>query len=354
VQFDLPDGTATLTYDATFGELTGTVGTKTPATVHLMRTIRPVVIPIQTHDVSWKNGDVTLAGTVVTPAGPGPFPAIVWLHGRGKATRQGHRGLARIFAERGIASLIYDKRGAGESTGDHDTATILDVANDAIAGIEYLATRSDIDRTRIGLRANSAGAWAAPLVATRSKVPIAFVVTTVGPAESVREQQLHVLKYSMQQSGIAFTPEEYAAAKAHMELVISVAETGKGWDELRLSNARAKETRWEKYVDTPQSDAEEGMQFIRYKKYDPAPDLKRMKMPFLALYGGNDYVVPPQENVPKLERYLKEAGNTDFTIVVVPETGHALAYKDRVSHQALQTQIDWLLAHTKPSPSGRG
>ena len=355
VTFEL-DGATTLMHDAGAGELVGTSGKGTPPTrVHLKRALAPAGAPLKWEDV--RIG--TIAATLVTPANPGPHPVAIWIPGRGKSMRAGARGFARIFAERGVASLIYDKRGAGESGGDHDSASLHDHAADVLAMIDHLAARKEIDRAQIGLRGNSAGGWVAAIVANRTKVPLAFIITTVGPAESVMDQQIHVASANMRRSDLRFTPEEIAAAAAHMTLVTRFAYTGKGWDELRASVARAKSSRWASFVDLPENEQYEDILWVRLNQYDPAPDLKKIRTPFLALYGGDDYVTPPEENVSKMERYLSEAGNRDFKVVVIPGVGHGLSLPDEVrtlqgdsfywlwakySPQALRLQLDWLLA----------
>jgi alpha-beta hydrolase superfamily lysophospholipase len=349
------------------GEMLGVVGETMPQIrIHLKRALKPVEIPFRTEDVQFRNGDVTLAGTLVMPAPPsmpGPYPAVVWIHGRGKAARNGFRGFARLLAQRGIASLIYDKRGVGASTGDHDKANVYDFAGDALAAIEFLATRTEIDRKQIGIHATSAGGWSAAIAAKRTKIPLAFIITNVGPAESVRDQQIHVAKYSMRQSGVNFTPEEYAAAAEHMSLMEDFSYTGKGWEALQSSVVKAKQTRWARFVDLPESESYEDIGWVRLNQYDPGPDLKKIAVPFLALYGGSDYVVPPEENVKKLERYLTEAGNTDFKIVVFPGADHGLTiasqlrrigterpetyywlWRKRASGM-VETTVDWLLQH---------
>jgi dienelactone hydrolase len=366
VRFDTPFGKATLTVDGPMGEMLGTVGeTNPPIQIHLKRAFRPLAIPFNASDVEFHNGGVKLAGTLVTPATAGPHPAIVWIHGRGKSTRNDFRGFARVMAQRGIASLIYDKRGAGASTGDHDKSGMNDFASDALAAVEFLAARPEIDRTQIGIYGNSAGGWVAAIVANRTKVPLAFIVTTVGPADSVRDQQIHVAEYSMRQSGIDFSVAEYAAAREHMGLVQTFAYTGKGWDELRASTEKAKTARWGRFVDLPETETYEDIVWVRLNQYDPASDLKKIKVPFLAMYGGSDYVVPPEENVKKLERYLTEAGNRDFKIVVFPGADHGLTIANqlrRIGNERpenfywqwrkrapgmVETTVEWLLQHVK-------
>jgi hypothetical protein len=69
-------------------------------------------------NVRFTSGSVSLAGTLVSPRGRGPFPAIVFIHGSGPDSRENYRGQAVWFARQGFAALIYDKRGVGVSTGD--------------------------------------------------------------------------------------------------------------------------------------------------------------------------------------------------------------------------------------------
>ena len=64
-------------------------------------------------------GDFQLAGTLYAPEPGQPVPAVVFVHGAGPAVRSdGYHELGRHFARKGVAALIYDKRGCGASTGD--------------------------------------------------------------------------------------------------------------------------------------------------------------------------------------------------------------------------------------------
>ncbi|WP_039786173.1 acyl-CoA thioester hydrolase, partial [Actinoalloteichus spitiensis] len=67
-----------------------------------------------------------LAGTLTLPAGPGPHPAVLLLHGSGPLDRDGNTpklptnlgpALASALAANGIATLRYDRRGAGRTPG---------------------------------------------------------------------------------------------------------------------------------------------------------------------------------------------------------------------------------------------
>jgi hypothetical protein len=59
-----------------------------------------------------------------------------------------------------------------------------------------------------------------------------------------------------------------------------------------------------------------------FLSYDPAPALRKVSCPVLALNGEKDLQVPPVENLAAIEKYLKEGGNTSATTRMLPELNH--------------------------------
>jgi len=366
VTFRIPlVGEADLEVDNQRGEMIGVMGkSDPPVTIHLRRALKPIEVPISKEEVQFQNGDVTLSGTLVLPNTKGPHPAIVWIHGRGGRSRE-DTARVKIFARHGIASLIYDKRGGGKSTGNFATATVSDLASDAQAAVEFLAKRDRIDPKQIGLHGESAGGWIAPIVATRSKARLAFIMTSAGPSESVRDQQIHVYSYLLRWSDQKYSDEEIAAAQEYARHRMRVIYDNQGQAEYEASAARLKGMSAGKILLLPPPRDAEDISWLRRNGYDPAPDLKKITTPYLAFYGGKDAVVPPEENVKKLERYLTEAGNRDFKIVTIPGADHDLSYPDgplaaegapaenrlwmwgRVAPAYVDVMLDWLLKHVK-------
>jgi len=131
--------------------------------------------PVTTTDVTFVGGGgVILHGLVVAPRPSGKGrPALVMLEGAGNRGRQDLQPAAEAFARRGIVALIYDKRTVGYSLLSRDYDLL---ATDAIAAVAMLATRRDIDRSRLGLWAQSEGAYVAPLACRRSSA-VKFVIT---------------------------------------------------------------------------------------------------------------------------------------------------------------------------------
>ena len=74
-------------------------------------------VPLESHEVSFKGEDATLAGTLLGTAGKGPHPAVVLLHGSGRLTRWSFGPYPHFFTSLGLAVLVYDKRSSGSSTG---------------------------------------------------------------------------------------------------------------------------------------------------------------------------------------------------------------------------------------------
>lgn len=106
---------ARLRFTATAGEVTGLVLEGDGPEARGRR------IQLRERELVFRNGDVSLSGSLVLPDGPGPHPAVVIVHGSGPLTRRGPRYMAHLFAHRGIPALAYDKRGTGRSTGRWQT-----------------------------------------------------------------------------------------------------------------------------------------------------------------------------------------------------------------------------------------
>jgi dipeptidyl aminopeptidase/acylaminoacyl peptidase len=146
--------------------------------------------------ITFQNGDVTLAGTLDLPVGEGPFPAIVTIHGSGPTTRHDIYNLnfSHFFVQHGYAVLRYDKRGAGESTGKYQgvgtedgEATLNDLADDALAGVEFLKNHDLIDPDMIGLVGHSQAGWIIPLAASKSP-DLSFVIVSSGPTITLGQE----------------------------------------------------------------------------------------------------------------------------------------------------------------------
>src|SRR5262245_47108029 len=169
-------------------EMTGENPDWGPAVALHLKRVHREPVPYGKEEIRFRNGAVSLAGTLVAPLAGGPHPAVVLVQGSGPQGRADwhYRSLGDFFARHGIAALVYDKRGVGGSTGDHEAATFEDLAGDAASAVRFLAARKEIDRRRIGMLGSSQGGWLAPLAASRAG-GVAFLILDKGAAVDVRE-----------------------------------------------------------------------------------------------------------------------------------------------------------------------
>ena len=128
------------------------------------------------HRVEFHNQDVKLAGSLLLPRSEVPVPAVVFVHGAGRQTREPYREAGEYFASQGIAALIYDKRGIGQSGGAYESREPYEnLVNDALAAVAFLKQRREIAPSQIGIWGLSQGAYISAAAASRSE-DIQFII----------------------------------------------------------------------------------------------------------------------------------------------------------------------------------
>ncbi|MBL8952815.1 MAG: alpha/beta fold hydrolase [Myxococcaceae bacterium] len=144
-----------------------------------------------------------LPGTLTVPAKKGPFPAVVLVHGSGPNDRDETVGVNRPFkdlaeglATKGVVVLRYDKRTRVHGKAMTGVVTVDDeVVLDALAAVELLMARADVDKKNVWVLGHSLGAQLAPEIGARAK-GVKGVVLLGAPArkpwESIPAQLRHV------------------------------------------------------------------------------------------------------------------------------------------------------------------
>jgi pimeloyl-ACP methyl ester carboxylesterase len=226
----------------------------------------------------FSNGDVRLSYQLDLPQRTGRVGAVVIGHGSGTTTKEQCRFLAGGFLSRGFATLCYDKRGVGQSSGDYssvgpaNSVRMFDLlGGDMAAGVEFLRTRPEIDPGRIGLAGNSQAGWIIPVAASRANP--AFMILLVGPTITVGEE----IFYS------------------------NIVE----------------------FSSTPLEDGYKALpSFNGQRGFDPLPVLETLNVPGLWLLGGDDRSIPTPATVAILDRLI--GAGRPFQHVVFPGAGHDL------------------------------
>lgn len=153
-------------------------------------------------DVSFGTAPMILGGTLTVPAGLGPFPGVVLVHGSGPHDRDETVGANKVFkdlaeglASRGIEVLRYDKRTFVYGSKLGDSISVDDeVIADAVAAVAALRERPEIDPHRIFVVGHSLGALLAPEIAQRS-APVAGVVLLAPPGRPIWDVTLSQMRY---------------------------------------------------------------------------------------------------------------------------------------------------------------
>ncbi len=333
--------------------------------------------PYNSEEVSYENkkAGITLAGTFTSPKEEGPFPAVLLITGSGAQNRNeellGHKPflvLADYLTKLGIAVLRVDDRGIGQSTGNFQTATSLDFADDALAGVEYLKSRKDVDKNKIGLIGHSEGGLIAPIVADESK-DVAFIVLMAGPGipgdQLLLKQSALIMKASGR-SDSSIARAQKISAKV-FNIIKTEKDSAKAYSMIysllnnyydKLTPSEKKEI-GDKETYLKQIDVALEPWFRFFINYDPEPALEKVKCPVLAINGEKDLQVPPKEDLEAIDAALKKGGNKNYRTVQLPglnhlfqtsKTGSPSEYskiEETIAPIALKTIGDWILKVTK-------
>ncbi|MCP3065565.1 alpha/beta fold hydrolase [Myxococcus sp. K38C18041901] len=247
----------------------------------------------RSEEVSVGKAPWELQGTLTVPAGAGPFPGIILVHGSGPHDRDETLGpnkpfkdLAEGLSSRGIAVLRYDKRTLRYASQFANGISMDDeVVVDAVAAVEVLKARADIDLKRIFVVGHSLGALLAPEIAVRA-APVAGAVLLAPPGRTPWDLVLAQLRYLEQ-------PPELIAG---VEKDVALLKAGKLGDKKLLGAPAAYWRDW--------------------ASRDGVAMAKKLARPPLILRGERDYQVV-EEDLAVWRKGLPSAG-----VVTIPGSNH--------------------------------
>lgn len=310
-------------------------------------------LPLIRKRIDFKSGELTLRGELTLPAGKGPFPLVVTVHGSERSSAVDHYPWPYMLAAKGIAGFKFDKRGTGQSQGEY-TQNFPALAGDVIAGINRVIQEPEIDSNKVNLIGFSQGGWVAPFVAKQTQIKsyiVGFGTTVPVP----REDRWGYVKRLLDNG---FGEDEIALADEMNGLISNIVyeHDDTAWDELIDLVDKHQADEWFKTI--AGSDSLLGMvssklthqyaswvpnfawkwytQFKRGKnkgpgfnrKYEPMETMTAVKTPSLWLLAGEDTSIPTPETVKDL-KILQEAGYpVSFRIYEGAEHGNVLYTTD--------------------------
>jgi uncharacterized protein len=321
--WELVGDASTWTFDGTLHDDAITGAFHDPAgngTFALHRLSTSTIKPYVEEAVTFADGDVRLAGTVYAPRAAGTYPAVIFVHGSGAEGRWASAYLADYVARHGVVALIYDKRGVGASGGNWQTSTLQDLANDARAGVDLLAHRSDVDPARIGVYGHSQGGeLAAPIAANNPQV--GWVIAADGPIGPQYLQDLYRVDTML---ATMYSGKNLADAEALYAEFVDVARAGTPHDKLRADIAAAGNAPWLADLAIPDDSNWIWGWYAKAGNYDSTQAWAAVSVPVLLLFGGADALVPAQASVAQTVAALKSHGNERVIVRIFPGADHTL------------------------------
>ncbi|MEQ1828182.1 MAG: alpha/beta hydrolase [Pirellula sp.] len=281
------------------------------------------------------------AATLTIPQGTGPFSAAVLISGSGAQDRDEsifeHKPFAVLadhLTKAGMIVLRVDDRGVGGTGNDENPSddTTADFATDAKSAIAYLKTRREVDQYKIGLIGHSEGAIVGSMVAAEDH-ELAFLVLLAGPG--VPGDELLVLQSEKIARASGASDAGIKDLRAMQQAIFSIIRNQTDVDAGRKEARAHLLAEYEKATDAEKkaagsadafADQHSAVVSIPWFRYfitlDPRNFLKKVACPVLALTGDKDLQVPPEQNLPEIERAAQSGGNKEVMVKSMPGLNH--------------------------------
>lgn len=294
----------------------------------------------QTRDVLIKNGVNVLGATITLPpmVQGKKIPIVVMASGSGPQDRNcellGHKPfliIADHLARNGIASLRFDDRGVGQSTGSFQEASLEDFASDVLACVSFIQNDEELkDQVSIGVAGHSEGGMHV-LMAARKNKRIEFVIElasvgTSGKDVLIEQQYLIPLKNGGSQEYADWNRELY---KGMSEIVLKF-EQNKAQEPLtNYLDSMYQIAPIEVKDQSNIFNFKIGMNMFmnttwmrQFLAFETADNLKKLKIPILAINGSEDIQVPGFDAQEGFERNLSKKSKPFSNLVLLGGLNH--------------------------------
>ena len=338
-----------------------------PGKVELKRPQTPdPPYPYATEEVVFRNEaeGATLSGTLIYPINylfvpKESVPVVLFVTGSGGQDRNeeifGHKlflVIADYLAKRGIASLRYDDRGVGKSTGPTQGATTLNNLADAEAGIAYLRSLNRFGK--VGVIGHSEGGTIAFMMGANKSVD--FLVSLAGTAASGLEIIIGQNKAAMQLQGVSpMVIEDYAKALdiLYKDRVArkQIANQEQYVEDLCKNHSLTLPTNFK--ANLMQCITAGGEWITWFLGYHPSEAIRKVICPTMALNGTLDLQVLSKDNLPIIKANLPH--NDQHLIKEYDSLNHLFQHcttvttlnyggiEETISEEVLWNIADWIM-----------
>lgn len=283
------------------------------------------------------------------------IPAVVMVTGSGPQNRDeeycDHKPFAVIadyLARNGIASLRYDDRGTGKSTGNFLTSTIYTFKDDAISGLDFLRSIPCIDK--VGVLGHSEGGSIAFIAGAEKKAD--FMVSLAGMAMSGKETVMRQNSHSLDKAMLSDTDKANSLKLIEVVLDTIIAQAQKGASAPVDIDALAADNNIQVPMQILQSlkmtQSTRAPWFDAFLMFNPREYLVRVKCPVLAINGEKDTQVYPdnldviKELAPQAKTILMPGLNHLLQHAVTGEMTEYDEIRETISPEVLDTIVRFI------------
>ena len=265
-------------------------------------------------NIKFLSGTNTLYGQISIPKNMKNVPLIIFLPGSGDTS---YRTDYKVFLgqtiegafKKDFALLYFDKPGIGQSTGEWWKQNFYEQAENSLNALKYAIKNFPINKSNVGIIGHSQGGWLAQIVAAKYPNEFKFGISMAGPAVSVLEQ---------------FAETENS--RFLCEGLDSIAAREKAFQNSKA--VQNSDLEWLKSTDYGLGDKDlSNIKII--KDYDPRPEIKKIKIPFLFVYGEKDEYVYPTESIESLKSLFSGEIPQNISAIVIPKADHTFHIKEK-------------------------
>jgi pimeloyl-ACP methyl ester carboxylesterase len=287
-------------------------------------------------DLQFDSGGDACAAWLYRPSnGPRETPIIVMAHGLSGTRRDGLGAFAERFAYAGVAALVFDHRGFGDSGGEPDLFHPARQLEDWRAAIAFARSLPHIDAQRAATFGSSMGGGNA-LAAAAEDRRVAAAISQV-PFLDIWRQAHRSSPWVTATMLLAAARNGHlpAVGQPHEAAFINAPDSEAGW---RHVVAIGEDSRWRNRVSA---------RWILDRPYRPVRLAATLHCPWLVCVGEADQVAQPGPAITAARR----AAHGELR--VYPNVDHFDIY-DGPEHEAIVAdQIDFLRRHLQPEQASR-
>ena len=242
-------------------------------------------------DLRFASGADSCAAWLYTPAQETPsLPIVVMAHGLSGTRRDRLGPFAERFAAAGIAALVFDHRGFGDSTGEPDLFHPARQLEDWRAALAFARAQPRIDPERIATFGSSMGAGNALAAAAEDK-RVAAAIGQVPFIDMVRQaHRSSPLVSARMMLAAARGLHLPAVGQPHEAAFINAPDAEAGW---RGVVATGEDSRWRDRVSSG---------WLLGPPYRPARHAASLHCPWLVCVGEADRVAKPRPAIAAARR----------------------------------------------------